>query len=115
MANTALPVASSCASLTRCCETERVGNRYYKRRWDETRGDRYESWGPATYLFEVGDDGWPIRQVEIYDAGPRLRYGPDHSADEYGSLGQTQIDELEDWAPWAISREEFEAIWASNQ
>lgn len=48
----------------------RVAMRYYRRRWNETRGDAFSSWGGATYYFEVGEDGWPTRQVEVYDAGP---------------------------------------------
>lgn len=90
-----------------------MGTRYFKRRWDETRGDEFDSWGAATYFFEVDASGWPTRQVEVYDAGPTLRYGPDHEEDQYGQLGQAQLDALEDWTPWAISSEEFEQVWAT--
>jgi hypothetical protein len=33
-----------------------VKTRYYKRRWDEVRGDEHNDWGPSTWYFEVGDD-----------------------------------------------------------
>jgi hypothetical protein len=59
----------------------------------------------------VGADGWPIRQIEVYDSGPTLRYGPDHQEGQYGGLSQVRLYELEDWSPWAISSEDFEAAW----
>jgi hypothetical protein len=91
-----------------------VAKRWFKRRWDEPRGDRFDSWGAATYFFEVGDDWWPLRQVEVYDSGPTLRYGPDNNEDEYGQLGITRLDDLEDWSPWAIPSVEFERVWSSD-
>lgn len=89
--------------------------RWFKRRWDESRGDDFDSWGSATYFFEVATDGWPRRQVEVYDDGPTLRYGPDRVEDEYGGLGQARLDEFEDWARWEVSRPEFEAAWDTGQ
>jgi hypothetical protein len=88
--------------------------RYYRRRWDATRGDEFVSWGAATYYFEVGEDGWPTRQMDIYDAGPVLRYSPDRQEDEYGQLGQARLDELEDWTPWEVSQEDFDAAWKAT-
>jgi hypothetical protein len=92
-----------------------VANRYFKRRWEESRGDEDDSWGASTWYFEVGVDGWPIRQVEVYDSGPMLRYGPGHEDDSRGGLGRSQLDELEDWEPWAIPSEEFERLWAAAE
>jgi hypothetical protein len=37
---------------------------------------------------------WPVRQVEAYDNGPALRYGPGHEEDRYGGLGQVSLDDL---------------------
>ncbi len=88
--------------------------RYYRRRWNATRGDEFDSWGAATYYFEVGKDGWPTRQVEVYDASQVLRYGPGHEEDEYGQLGRARLDELEDWAPWAVSQDDFEEAWRAS-
>jgi hypothetical protein len=51
---------------------------WYRRRWEESRGDADDAWGGSTWYFEVGDDGTPIRQIEIYDLGPTFRYGPGH-------------------------------------
>lgn len=57
----------------------------------------------------------PTRQIEIYDAGPTLRYGPDHTEDDCGQLSQATLDGPEDWTPWGISREEFEAAWRQSE
>jgi hypothetical protein len=91
-----------------------VTTRWFRRRWEEPRGDEFDTWGAATYLFEVADDGWPTRQIEDYDNGPTLRYGPDQKEDQYGQLGQARLDELEDWTPWAITHEAFEEAWSRN-
>lgn len=87
---------------------------WFKRRRDESRDDQFDSWGAATYFFEVDEDCWPMRQVEIYDDGPALRYGPDRIEDEYGQLGDARRA-LEDWTGWAISEAEFERVWSSGR
>lgn len=43
------------------------------------------------------DDGWPVRQVEAYDAGRVLRYGPNHPEDRYGGLGGTSLSDFLRW------------------
>ena len=65
-----------------------VPTRFYRRPWAETRGDEFNEWGHSVWFFEVGDDGWPIRHVEVYDAGRVLRYGPSRQEDSYGGLGE---------------------------
>lgn len=88
-----------------------MATQYYRRPWNESRDDHYYSWGPATYYFEVGDDGWPIRQIEVYDFGPTLRYGPGHEEDEFGLLAQAPLGHLGEWQPWSIAEAEFEQAW----
>ena len=90
-------------------------NRYFKRRWDEPRGDDHDLWGHSTWFFEVGSGGLIVRQVENYDNGPVLRYGPDHEEDEYGGIGPDPLEATEDWSGWAISATEFEAAWTSPE
>src|SRR5262245_15942231 len=85
--------------------------RYFRRRWDESRGDRFDHWGAATYLFEVDPTGLPLRQLEVYDNGMRCRYDREHPEDQYGSLSAEPLESLEDWSPWAITRAEFEREW----
>lgn len=88
-----------------------VGSRFFKRRWEESRGDEYDAWGASTWYFEIGEDSFPIRQVEIYDRGPTLRYGPEHDEDQYGFLSYAKFDDDEDWTPWEIPRAQFELAW----
>ena len=67
-------------------------HRFFRRRWDESRGDAFDGWGPAVYFIEVGDDGWPVRQIEVYEMGPTLRYGPGRTEDAFGGLGQCRLE-----------------------
>lgn len=90
-------------------------NRFYRRRWAETRGDEFDNWGHSVWYFELADDGWPVRQVEAYDAGRVLRYGPDHTEDRFGGLGQTSLYESgDDWTRFEITKSEFEQAWTSD-
>jgi hypothetical protein len=90
-----------------------VDARFYRRRWDESRGDEFDAWGCSVWYFEVDDDGWPVRQVEVHETGPVLRYGPGHEEDEYGGLGQVRLDAEEEWSQFVITRDEFERVWGS--
>ncbi|MEV6852100.1 hypothetical protein, partial [Actinoplanes sp. NPDC051411] len=66
-------------------------------------------------ISETDDEGWPIRQVEMYDAGQVLRYGPGHDTDRYGGLGQASLyDSDEDWSTFEITVTEFERVWRSD-
>ncbi len=87
--------------------------RYFKRRWDESRGDDHDSWGLSTWYFEAGEDGYPVRQLEKYDGGAILKYDETHSDDEFGGLGDQAL-ELEDFAPFEIDRATFEDEWSST-
>jgi hypothetical protein len=91
-----------------------VGSQFYKRRWEESRGDQHDVWGASTWYFEVDEDNHPIRQVEIYDKGPTLRYGPEHDEDQYGFLSYARFDDIGDWLSWTIPEAEFELAWAST-
>ena len=90
-----------------------MGFRYYRRPWDELRGDALDVWGPSVWYFEVGEDDHPVRQVERYARGPVLRYSAVHLEDEYGGLGDQPLDR-EEFAAFEISKDEFEAAWAAS-
>ena len=86
---------------------------YFKRRWDENRGDEYSSWGASVYYFEIAPDGTATRQMEIYDNGIVLQYHANHLEDIFGFLTDSSIDLLE-FSQFSISRQEFETAWASH-
>jgi hypothetical protein len=86
--------------------------RFFRRRWDDTRGDEFDDWGRSVWYFEVDDGGRPVRQIEAYDSGPVLRYGAGHEEDQYGGLGRASpYNPEEDWDPYVITREVFEQTW----
>jgi hypothetical protein len=92
-----------------------VPNRFYRRRWDESRGDEFDGWGNSVWFIEAGDDGWPVRQVVVYDAGRILRYGPSHQEDRYGGLSEASLyDSGDEWSGFEITKAEFERVWNSD-
>jgi hypothetical protein len=86
---------------------------YYKRRWDEDRGDDYAAWGCSDWFFEAAPDGTVTRHMENYDDGTVLQYHANHIEDVFGFLTDQPLDHAE-YRPFAISRDEFEAAWASH-
>jgi hypothetical protein len=88
--------------------------KHLKYRWDECRGDTYDDWGRSWWYFEIGPDGYMVRQIEVYDSEVRLRYGPDHAEDEFGFLGYVHETDLDRSAYQLLSAAEFEAEWATG-
>jgi hypothetical protein len=86
--------------------------RCFRRRWEEDRGDRFSSWGHATYLFQTDASGVVSEQVEVYDDGHVLVYDARHPADEYGALTDQPIA-LADFAPFEIDAETYDAVVAA--
>jgi hypothetical protein len=86
------------------------GLRYFKR-VDEAN---HELGGEATYFLEVDEDGDAVRQVELYPNGKVLRYSAAHQQDDWGALCVMVLDANDDWAPYVISREEFERVWQAT-
>jgi hypothetical protein len=74
--------------------------RYFKRLWTEPRGDR----GPSWRYFEVDDRGRIVRQIEAYDDGTILKYGP---------LRGRAIKFDPDAMTYEIGNAEFERRWAT--
>ena len=85
--------------------------RYLKYRWNEDRGDEHSDWGCSWWYFEVGENGYPVRQIEVYDSGIRLRYDHEHLEDEFGGLGCTNVNEFDRSADEELSAAEFETEW----
>jgi hypothetical protein len=83
---------------------------YFKRSWDETRGDEFDSWGSSVWYFELDQEGYPVRQIELYENGNRLKYDSEKSFDDYGGLGDQALD-LKEFQKYRIQEEEFETEW----
>lgn len=89
--------------------------RYFKYRWKEPRGDKYDDWGFITFYHEVDEDFYPTRQLEVYDNGNVLKYDLQHLDDEFGMLADQSLeDALEDSDTFEISGNEFEDVWAAK-
>jgi hypothetical protein len=87
---------------------------YFKRKWDESRGDDYDDWGGSLWLIETDHDRWPLRQIEIYDGGQVLFYDRQHMNDEYGMLGDQPLD-ADEFEPFKITQAEFEHAWSTRK
>ena len=85
-------------------------HRYFKRRWDQCRGDQYDDWGGSWWYFELEHSGNVLRQIEVYDNGTLLQYDQDHDDDAYGGLSRSL--ELEDVAGFEIESQEFLETWS---
>lgn len=83
---------------------------HYRRPWAESRGDAYDAWGPVAYYFETDEDGVVLRQVEVYDNGPTLRYDQQHPVDEFGFLADQPLN-ADEFAPYLTTRDDFERAW----
>jgi hypothetical protein len=62
----------------------------------------------------VGTDGYPQRQIEQYDKGVVLRYGPEHPEDDFGFLTPSRVADWDRPADQEISAEDFEAVWKAG-
>ena len=87
--------------------------RYFRYHWNETRGDDFDNWGRATYWFEMAQDGYASRQMEVYENGVVLKYDESHFSDEYGFLADQPLEPDENSIP-EISAEEFEEEWKNS-
>ncbi|MDG5493224.1 hypothetical protein [Psychroserpens sp. SPM9] len=87
--------------------------KYYKRNWEETRGDEFDSWGKSIWYFETENSGLPTKQLEIYENGKVLKYDQKKLEDEFGGLGDQELD-LDEFAECEISENEFNKVWKKN-
>jgi hypothetical protein len=84
--------------------------RYFKRYWNEPRGDSHDDWGCSWWYFETDEAGVVERQVEVYDSGPTLRYDQSRQEDEYGGLSEKPLD-IADFEAFEVNRDDFEQAW----
>ena len=85
-------------------------NKYFKRKWNETRGDEFDSWGTSIWYFEVGTDCFPIKQIELYENGNRLKYHAEKTFDDYGGLSDQVLD-MDELQSFEIEKAEFDKEW----
>lgn len=85
-----------------------MSDQFFRRRWEERRGDEFASWGLADYLFATNAEGVVEAQWEIYDDGHVLVYDVDYPEDDFGFLPDQPLD-LEEFGPHRIDRADFEA------
>ncbi len=86
--------------------------RYYKKRDAHTADP---TWGEPTFFLEVNERGDAERELLVYPNGKVLSYDRAHKADEFGALSIMVVDGDEAWwAPYAISKEDFERKWAAH-
>lgn len=84
--------------------------KHYKRPWDETRGDNYDHWGKSIWFIETDESGLPTRQIEKYENGQVLKYDLNNPEDEFGMLGDQELD-LDEFEEFKITLEEFDKNW----
>ncbi|WP_248722309.1 hypothetical protein [Seonamhaeicola sp. ML3] len=83
---------------------------YFKRYWDEDREDEFGNWGKSVWFFEVEKSGFISKQIEKYKNGKILKYDQQNKEDEFGMLGDQQLD-VSEFLDFEISKEEFEIVW----
>ena len=98
-------------SRDRCAQAEKM--KYFKRNWDETRGDEFDNWGTFIWYFETDNSGLPTKQIEVYQNGKVLKYDQLKLEDEFGRLGDQKLD-LNEFSEFEITKLEFEKIWNEN-
>ena len=84
--------------------------KYYKIKWDELRGDEYDSWGTSIWYLELNDQHYPLRQIEVYENGNRLKYNLENNNDSFGGLGDQPVD-VHELNTYELSSNEFEKHW----
>jgi hypothetical protein len=85
--------------------------RYFARDWSESRGDSHDAWGASRWFFETNDQGQVLRQVEVYDRGPTLRYDREHVEDAQGHLSEKPLD-LDEFREFETDAETFASAWS---
>jgi len=87
---------------------------YYKRNWDESKGDELtDSWGKSTYYFETDVDHTVLRQIQVFENGIALKYSDEFLCDNYGGLSDQPLD-AHDFEQYKIEKDDFEKAWATD-
>ncbi|AXO79856.1 hypothetical protein DZC78_05455 [Olleya aquimaris] len=84
--------------------------KYYKRNWEESRGDEFDNWGKSIWYFETDNSGLPTKQMEVYASGKVLKYDQTKMEDDFGGLGDQELD-LDEFSEFEITELEFNKVW----
>jgi hypothetical protein len=79
--------------------------------WFRSYWDEEDTW----FYFEVGDDGWVSRQVELVGAESRpvcAARDTDRDA-RFGCTAESPVSEWEGHVPEPLTAEQFERVWAA--
>lgn len=79
---------------------------FYRRLWNESRGDAYDDWGTAVYYFWVSD-GAVEQQVERYDSGVLLAYDRYHREDQFGQMTTEPLDP-DEWSQYEVEIDTYQ-------
>ena len=85
--------------------------KYFKRR---VCGDdvvpRPAAWGGSAIYYETSEEGFPIRQIQMFESGVVLAYDDEHYHDDYGWRDGNPIY-TEPPVTVAITSQEFHRVW----
>ena len=87
--------------------------KYYKRNWEESRGDEFDDWGKSIWYFETNNSGLPTKQIEVYENGKILKYDQTKMEDNFGGLGDQELD-LDEFSEFEITELKFNTVWNEN-
>lgn len=87
---------------------------YFRRPWNETRGDSFDHWGTSFWYFETDKKGKIFRQIEAYENGKKLKYSLTFPADKYGQLEKRLLN-LINFSTFQIKQIDFEKIWIRSE
>lgn len=76
-------------------------SRFFRRPWEEDRGDEFAEWGRAVYYFWVLD-GQVEQQVERYVNGISIAYDRYWLHDHYGALSDQPLEPEDEWAAYEV-------------
>ncbi len=83
---------------------------YFRRYWSEDSGGPCAGWGGSNFLFEVHEDGYVSRQIQLFDNGKYIVYDEICDEDKYGARSTVALD-LVEYVPFSIAKSEFFDHW----
>ena len=77
------------------------------------------SWGKLTRYLEIGEDGYAVRHVDVYENGHVLRFDRTHWVDNFGMLADMRYNPKK-WEKWwgpslTIEAAEFDEVWRAAE